>query len=180
MEPQGEGTPRGPRKVAAVMKIDDGFVVEIDYTLRGDDGEVIDTSEGDAPLTYLHGVGQIVPGLERALLGKGVGDAVKVTVSAEDGYGPKDAEQVMTVHRNRLPPDAEPAAGMQLAGMGPAGEPILLHIVKVEGDMVTLDANHPLAGQNLHFEVQVRTIRAATEDEMAHGHAHGPDDDHHH
>ena len=69
---------------------------------------------------------------------------------------------------------------MQLAGMGPAGEPILLHIVKVEGDMVTLDANHPLAGKTLHFDVQVRTIRKATEDEMAHGHAHGPDGHHHH
>jgi FKBP-type peptidyl-prolyl cis-trans isomerase SlyD len=141
------------------MKIDDGYVVEIDYTLRGDDGEVIDTSEGDEPLTYLHGVGQIVPGLEKALLGKVVGDAVKATVSAEEGYGTWDAQQVMTVHRKRLPPDAEPAAGMQLAGMGPAGEPILLHIVKVEGDMVTLDANHPLAGKTLHFDVQVRTIR---------------------
>jgi FKBP-type peptidyl-prolyl cis-trans isomerase SlyD len=162
------------------MKIDDGFVVEIDYTLRGDDGEVIDTSEGDEPLTYLHGVGQIVPGLEKALLGKVVGDAVKATVSAEEGYGTWDAQQVMTVHRKRLPPDAEPAAGMQLAGMGPAGEPILLHIVKVEGDMVTLDANHPLAGKTLHFDVQVRTIRQATADEMAHGHAHGPDGHHHH
>ena len=160
------------------MKISNGSVVSIDYILRGDDGEVIDTSEGDEPLLYLQGVGQIVPGLETALEGKAVGDALKVSVPPEEGYGPWSADQVLQVERGRLPDDAEPAVGMELSGAGPHGEPIHLRVTGVEGETVTLDANHPLAGKTLHFEVTVRAVRAATPDELSHGHAHDPDHPH--
>lgn len=162
------------------MKIADDSVVEIDYTLRDDDGDVIDTSAEEGPLHYLHGHGQIVPGLERALLGRVVGDALKISVAPEDGYGPHHADRVVTVPRDRLPSDAEPEVGMVLEGNGPRGESILLRVVEVSGVSVTLDANHPLAGENLHFEVTVRAVRAATEEELQHGHAHGPDGHHHH
>ncbi|MBL8605343.1 MAG: peptidylprolyl isomerase [Myxococcales bacterium] len=161
------------------MKVANGQVVEMEYTLRDDAGEVIDTSEGSDPLVYLHGESQIVPGLEKAITGLAVGESLKVTVSPEEGYGTLDPSQVMKVDRKQLPRDAEPEVGMQLAGMGPDGHPILLTIMAVEGSTVTLDANHPLAGKNLHFEVKIKSIREATADELEHGHVHDPNDPHH-
>lgn len=162
------------------MQIGNGHVVAVEYTLRDDDGDVIDSSEGDEPLVYLHGVGQIVPGLEKALEGHAVGDTVKVSIPPEDGYGTWDPEQVVRVPRDRLPADAEPEEGMELTGTGPHGEEILLRVVEVEGDVVTLDANHPLAGRTLNFDVTVKSVRAATQEELSHGHAHGDDGHHHH
>lgn len=162
------------------MKIADGCVVEIDYTLKDDEGELLDSSVDDGALHYLHGGGQIVPGLERALLGKVSGDEVVVVVAPEDGYGPYYEDRVATVSRSRLPADEEPEVGMILEGNGPAGESILLRVVEVDDEGVTLDANHPLAGETLHFAVTVRGVRAATEEELQHGHAHGPDGHHHH
>lgn len=162
------------------MKIAEGSVVEIDYTLRDDEGDVIDTSAEEGPLHYLHGHGQIVPGLEKALLGRVAGDALKVSVAPEEGYGPHHADRVVTVPRGRLPADAEPEVGMVLEGNGPDGESILLRVVDLSEEGVTLDANHPLAGENLHFEVTVRSVRVATVAELQHGHAHGPGDHHDH
>lgn len=162
------------------MKIADGCVVEIDYILRDDEGDVIDSSDEDGALHYLHGNGQIVPGLERALLGRVQGDQVSVVVSPEDGYGPHFPDRVVTVPRNRLPADEEPEVGMVLEGNGPGGETLLLRVVEVSEEGVTLDANHPLAGENLHFAVTVRGVRVATGEELEHGHAHGPDGHGHH
>lgn len=159
------------------MQIEKGRVVTIEYTLRDDDGDVIDTSEGEEPMVYLHGVGQLVPGLEKALETRGAGDKVKVSVAPEDGYGTWDPEQVMRVPRERLPADAEPEPGMELTGSDPDGDEILLRVIEVEGGVVTLDANHPLAGRTLHFDVDVKSVRDATQDELSHGHAH---DGHHH
>ncbi len=163
-----------------LMKIADGCVVEIEYTLRDDDGEVIDSSSEEGTLHYLHGQGQIVPGLQRVPEGRVAGDAVSVLVAPEEGYGPHFPDRVVTVPRNRLPADEEPEVGMVLEGNGPSGETLLLRVVEVTDEGVTLDANHPLAGENLHFEVTVRAIREATEQELQHGHAHGPDGHHHH
>lgn len=168
------------------MKIAEGSVVELNYTLRDDDGEVLDSSDEDGTLHYLHGHGQIVPGLEKALEGRVVGDEVKVVVAPEEGYGPHFDDRVVTVARDRLPAGEDPEVGMVLEGNGPGGESILLRVVAVTDEGVTLDANHPLAGENLHFEVIVVAIREATEEELQHGHAHGPDghghdhDDHDH
>lgn len=157
------------------MKVADGHAVKMEYTLRDDSGEVLDTSEGDEPLEYLHGQGQIVPGLEKALTGLEVGAETKVVVSPKEGYGEVDPKAVMKIHRSKLPPDEEPEVGMGLQGMGPGGEPLLLTIAAIDGDTVTLDANHPLAGKTLHFEIKIVGIREATAEELEHGHVHGPD-----
>lgn len=159
--------------------IEKGSVVAFDYTLRDGAGKVIDSSQGGAPMTYLHGHGNIVEGLEKALTGKTAGAALKVVVKPEEGYGEWQEELVMKVARARLPKSPEPKVGQELQGVGPGGQPLHLRVIAVEGDQVSLDANHPLAGQDLHFEVSVRSVRAATEEELAHGHVHG-DGGHHH
>lgn len=162
------------------MKIADGCVVAMDYTLKTEDGSLIDTSEGDEPMWYLHGSGQIVPGLESALTGRAVGDKLEAVVKPEDGYGPRHDDRVLTVPRSKLPDSPEPEVGMQLEAQGRRGEQVVLWVTDINGDEVTLDGNHPLAGQTLHFEVEVKDVREATADEKKHGHAHGPDGHHHH
>jgi FKBP-type peptidyl-prolyl cis-trans isomerase SlyD len=156
------------------MQISKNAVVSMDYTLTNADGRVIDKSEEGEPLTYLHGSGGIVPGLERALEGKSPGDRVTVTVAPEDGYGERDEDLVQTVDRSALKGVGEIEAGMQLrATIG--GHPAILTVVGFEGTTsVKLDANHPLAGETLHFDVEVREVRAATREELSHGHVHGP------
>jgi FKBP-type peptidyl-prolyl cis-trans isomerase SlyD len=162
------------------MKIANGCVVAMEYTLKTEDGSLIDTSEGDEPMWYLHGSGQIVPGLEAALTGRAVGDKVEAVVKPEEGYGPRQDDRVLTVPRNRLPESPEPEVGMQLEAQGRRGEQVVLWVTEINGEEVTLDGNHPLAGQTLHFEVEVKQVREATADEKRHGHAHGPDGHHHH
>lgn len=159
--------------------IADGMVVTIHYTLTGDDGSVIDSSSGGEPLEYLHGHGNIVPGLERVLAGKRAGDALRVSVAPRDGYGEHDPRGRGKVPRNSFPDDMELEPGMQFAGEGPNGEQHVVWIAAVEGDHVVIDQNHPLAGQTLHFDVTVATVRSATKDELAHGHAHGAHGHHH-
>lgn len=157
------------------MTIKKDAVVALEYTLKNDAGDVIDSSsDSGEPLHYLHGHGNIVPGLERALSGKAVGDAVAVVVSPEDGYGEHDPAGVLTVTRTQLPEDLEPEVGMMLAMQSPDGRTLPLTVTAVTDDGVTLDANHPLAGQTLHFDVTVRMVRDATAEELEHGHVHGP------
>jgi FKBP-type peptidyl-prolyl cis-trans isomerase SlyD len=161
------------------MKIASGHVVAIDYRLHLGDGKVVDASEPGDPLSYLHGTGQIVPGLEKALEGLVVGDARQVVVSPEDGYGPSDPEAVQEVPRTAFPAELKPEIGMELVAQGPAGEPVPFVVKDVKLETVVVDMNHPLAGKTLHFDVTVKDIRAATADELEHGHAHGPDGHHH-
>jgi FKBP-type peptidyl-prolyl cis-trans isomerase SlyD len=149
-------------------------VVSIDYTLRGDDGNVIDSSDGAEPLFYLHGHGNIVPGLEAALTGKASGDSLDVVVQPQDGYGARDPERVIDVPRDRMPEDLTPEVGQVIGMQTPGGHTIPLTIVSVAEETVKLDANHALAGETLHFSVTVREVRSATEEELAHGHVHGP------
>jgi FKBP-type peptidyl-prolyl cis-trans isomerase SlyD len=149
-------------------------VVSIDYTLTDDEGEVLDTSSGGEPLVYLHGRGQIVPGLERAIEGREAGESLEVEVAARDGYGDRDESKVMQMPRSELPKGLSPEVGMELAAEGPRGEVIPVWLTEVDDASVTLDANHPLAGQTLHFRVEIREVRAATSEELAHGHVHGP------
>ena len=148
-------------------------VVSLEYTLRSDAGETLDTSVGEEPLVYIQGYEYIVPGLERELTGKQKGDALKVSVSPEHGYGARDPRKTMEVPRSQLPA-GEPQVGMQLRGQSQAGEMISLWITAVGPDSVTVDGNHPMAGQTLHFEVKVLDVRAATAEELEHGHVHGP------
>ena len=155
------------------MKISNGNVVGIDYSLHLGDGEVVDASAPGEPLTYLQGEGQIVPGLESALEGLDVGDRKQVVVAPAEGYGEHDARGIQEVPNGAFPPDFDPKPGMELTAEGPQGEPVPFVIREVRPETVLIDLNHPLAGKTLHFDVTVREVRAATEEERAHGHAHG-------
>lgn len=160
------------------MQIGSQKAVTIGYTLKDDEGNVLDTSEGAQPLTYLHGMGDIVPGLEKALDGKQVGDAVSVSLAPEEGYGQRDERQIRNIPLRKLPA-GKIEVGMQYQITTDAG-PMLALVTAVRGDYVTIDANHPLAGMNLHFDVKVVEVRDATAEELQHGHVHGAGDHHHH
>ncbi|MFE2996163.1 peptidylprolyl isomerase [Nocardia sp. NPDC059246] len=161
------------------MSIAADKVVSIEYTLKADDGEVLDTSVGEAPLVYLHGADNIVPGLEQALEGKNTGDELVVVVEPEDAYGEYLAELVSAVPRDMFEGVDELEPGMEFHAEAPDGDSQIVTVRQVDGDEVTIDANHPLAGQRLHFTVKVVDIRDASEDELAHGHPHGEDDHDH-
>ena len=160
------------------MQIEKNRVVTLHYTLRDDQGAVIDTSSGRAPLSYLHGKGNIIPGLEQALAGKSAGDRLEVTVAPEQGYGPRDERLVQILPRSRFEQGTALQPGMQLRATTPRGARIVT-VVKVERDFVTVDGNHPLAGRTLHFAVEVAEVRRATHEEVSHGHVHGPGGHHH-
>lgn len=161
------------------MNISENSVVQFEYTLKSDTGEILDSSEDGGPMTYLHGHEQIVPGLEQALAGRKVGDTFDVRVAAKDGYGDRDEDAVFDVPRDRLPTGVELQVGMELASQTPSGEPLFLRVVKLAKDAVTMDANHPLAGENLNFSITVTEVRAATAEEVRHGHVHGEGGHHH-
>jgi FKBP-type peptidyl-prolyl cis-trans isomerase SlyD len=160
------------------MQIAAQKAVTIGYTLKDDAGKVLDSSEGGEPLIYLHGAGDIVPGLEKALDGKQVGDAISVSLSPEEAYGQRDEAQVRNIPLRKLP-KGKVEVGMQYEVTTEAG-PMLALVTAVKGDYATIDANHPLAGMRLHFDVKVVSVRDATPEELEHGHVHGPDDHHHH
>jgi len=143
-------------------------VVTIDYTLTGNDGEVIDTSEGRGPLTYLHGHGNIIPGLENALEGKGEGEELAVQVEPEEGYGPHREELVQKVSMDAFSGMDKVEPGMRFNAESAQG-PLVVKVTEIEGDKVTIDANHELAGQQLNFAVTVRDVREATEQELEAG-----------
>lgn len=154
------------------LLIGNNLVVSMHYTLTNDSGEVLDTSEGNDPLTYLHGAGNIIPGLENALVGKIAGDALKVQVAAKDGYGELRPEMIQVVPREAFQGVDSIEPGMTFNAQGPDGAGQQVVIKEVAGDEVTIDANHPLAGLELNFDVQIVTVREASEEEIAHGHVH--------
>lgn len=154
--------------------IADGMVVSVHYTLKAEDGEVIDSSEGEEPLMYLHGAGNIVPGLEKQLTGHNVGERIKAVVAPEDGYGEHSGDEPQMVPRAKFPEEADLYEGMEVMAQADEGEMIPMWIVGLTDDHVLVDENHPLAGMTLHFDVEIADIRAATEEELAHGHPHGP------
>lgn len=164
-----------------MTKVESQKVVAFHYTLTNKDGEVLDTSreEDGTPLAYLHGSGQIVTGLEKAMEGKAAGDTFKAEISPEEGYGPRMGEGPQSVDRSNFPPEAEIVEGMMFVAEMPNGQQAPVWVVGVEGDEVFLDGNHPLAGETLFFDVEVMTVRDATAEELAHGHAHGPGGHHH-
>ncbi|MEZ4591610.1 MAG: peptidylprolyl isomerase [Chloroflexota bacterium] len=161
------------------LKIKDGVVVSLEYVLRLDDGEVVDASDGDA-LVYLHGYGEIIPGLEKALVGLTVGDSKTISVSPSEAYGEVDMEAFEIVPRSMFPDDMELVEGLELSLRDvETDEPFDATIAEIRDNEVMLDFNHPLAGETLHFEVSIPALRPATEEELAHGHVHGEDDHHH-
>lgn len=155
------------------MEIADRCVASFDYTLTDDDGQVIDSSEGREPLAYLHGAGNIVPGLEKELSGKNVGDSFKAEVNPEQGYGQHNPEMVQDLPSTAFQGVDDVQPGMQFQAQSPQG-PLNVMVKKVEGDTVTIDGNHPLAGKTLHFDVEVTEVREATGDELEQGHVAMP------
>ncbi len=152
--------------------IRDGAVVSLAYTLRLANGEVIDFSEADDPLEYLHGADNIIPGLEKELTGLEVGESKDVEVDPEEGYGVYDPEDVEVIEREMLPKNLPLKLGMVLAISDDEGNLSEAIVREISPKTVTLDFNHPLAGQKLFFSVKVVDVREATEDELAHGHPH--------
>lgn len=147
-------------------------IVSIAYTLTdADSGEVLDQSTKENPLKYLHGHGQLVPGVEKALEGKESGHTAEVTLEAADAYGDHDEERVLTVPKERFG-DELPEVGAVVQAATADGHAFRLRVTKVEGDQITMDGNHPLAGRKLTFALEVVEVRAATEQELSHGHAH--------
>ncbi len=156
------------------MQISANMVVSIDYTLTDDQGTVIDSSEGRGPLAYIQGIGNIIPGLERALEGKSQGDSLKVSIAPEDGYGERSDDLTQAVPKQMFEGNDEIQVGMQFQTMTEHG-PQVVTVVAVDDEHVTVDGNHPLAGENLNFDVTVVDIREASAEELEHGHVHGPE-----
>lgn len=156
-------------------------VISFHYTLTDSSGEVIDTSrDQNVPFSYLEGMGQIIPGLERALALLSVGDKRKIEVAAADAYGVMDDQLIVQVPREKLPNSSELQEGDQFQASGPNGEVLLFRVIEIQQDQVKLDGNHPLAGEDLVFDVELLGVRDATPEELAHGHAHGEGGHHHH
>ncbi|MBX3270612.1 MAG: FKBP-type peptidyl-prolyl cis-trans isomerase [Sandaracinaceae bacterium] len=163
----------------AAEVVGDGKVVSIEYVLTDPSGEELDRS-GETPMAYLHGSHNIVPGLEEALHGKTVGDSLRVEVPPGKGYGEKGKTKPQRVLRSHFPPDAPVEKGAQFLMRGQDGQPFPIWITKVMGREVYVSAEHPLAGVTLCFDVTVRAVRDATDEERSHGHVHGPGGHHHH
>jgi FKBP-type peptidyl-prolyl cis-trans isomerase SlyD len=159
------------------MKIGKDKVVSIHYTLRDDEGNILDTSSGKQPLDYLHGHGNLIPGMEEGVEGKEKGDKLQIKVSPEKGYGLRDEQHVQQVPLAAFGTQAV-HPGMQFQAGGDHGQYVVT-VTEVGLDTVTVDANHPLAGKQLTFDVEVMDVREASEDELAHGHVHGPGGHHH-
>ncbi len=154
------------------MTIAENKVVTIEYTLKNDQGEVLDTSEGREPLVYLHGSQGIIPGLENALTGKVVGDSLTVRITPEDAYGERDDSMKQEVPREMFG-DEDVEVGMQYHAQGPDDDMIVVTVIDANETHVTVDGNHPLAGVHLNFDVAVKDIRDASAEELEHGHVHG-------
>lgn len=154
------------------MKVAENSVVVIDYKLTDNDGEVIDSSEGAGPLAYLHGMGNIITGLEEALLGKEAGDVVQASIEPAKGYGERQEDMKQEVPRELFSGIDNIELGMQFQSETEQG-PVMVTVVAVEEEMVTVDGNHPLAGVHLNFDVTIREVREASEEELEHGHVHG-------
>ncbi|HKI60466.1 MAG TPA: peptidylprolyl isomerase [Mariprofundaceae bacterium] len=160
------------------MQIIDHKVVSFHYTLTNEAGETLDSSIGGEPMPYLHGEENIVPGLELALEGKSVGDKLSVSLDAADAYGEFDPAMVEIVSAELFDDVDKVEVGMEFEAEAPGGEAVMVvRITDIDGDSVTVDGNHPLAGQKLHFEVEITDIRDATEEELEHGHVHGNDEE---
>lgn len=160
------------------MTVAPNSVVLIHYTLKNDAGEVLDQSEQGSPLAYLHGRGNLIPGLERELEGKQSGDKLQVTIAPADAYGEYDEDLVQRVPRSAVQGVPDLREGMRLHARTDEGVQTLM-VTQVDDESVTLDGNHPLAGQTLHFEVEITEVRKATQEELSHGHVHGPGGHHH-
>ena len=172
----------GSAPLPGVLVVETDKVVLFHYTLTNDSGETLDSSrERDEPMPYLHGSGNIVPGLEQQMVGKTVGDTFVAVVAPADAYGERSSGPPQEVPRADFPPGANIEVGVSFSVQGDDG-PFMVWVVAVDDNTISLDTNHPLAGQTLRFDVEITAIRDATPDELTHGHPHGPDGKggHHH
>ncbi|MBL1319949.1 MAG: peptidylprolyl isomerase [Methylophaga sp.] len=160
------------------MKVIENAVVVIDYTLTDNDGEVIDSSEGAGPLAYLQGAGNIIPGLETALLDKEAGDKIQASIEPKDAYGERVEDMKQEVPKELFGGIDNIEVGMQFESETDAG-PVMVTVVEMGEEMITVDGNHPLAGEHLNFDVTVREVREASKEELEHGHVHGEGGHHH-
>lgn len=154
------------------MKVAENAVVTIDYTLKDSEGQVLDTSEGAGPLAYLHGAGNIIPGLEEALAGKEAGDKVEATIAPEKAYGERHDQLQQDVPAELFSGVEKVEVGMQFQSETEQG-PVLVTVTDIKDETITVDGNHPLAGVELNFDVAVREVREASAEELEHGHVHG-------
>ena len=160
------------------MQVEPQKVVSIDYTLKDDSGNVLDSSQGSEPLSFIYGTGSIIPGLEKALEGKATGDEVSVTVEPEEGYGQYDDSLIIQVTKDKFQDPDNVQEGMQVQAQSQDGNVQILTVKSIDGEQVTLDANHPLAGQRLNFDVEVAEVREPTQEELDHGHIHDGSEQH--
>ena len=156
------------------MTITQNSAVSFHYTLTDDQGQQIDSSAGQEPLAYLHGAGNIIPGLEKALEGKSAGDQLQVEVSAEEGYGPVQQELIQDVPREAFQGVETIEVGMQFEAQTGQGGAVPVTVTALTDETVTVDGNHPLAGKALNFDVTIADVREASAEELEHGHIHGP------
>lgn len=159
------------------MTIADKKVVTIDYVLTDDSGQILDKSE-DGQFAYLHGADNIIPGLENALAGKSAGDEFTVAVAPEEGYGHRDDSMAQTVSIEMFESADQVVVGQQFHAQSPEGQNVMITVTNIDGDQVTIDGNHPLAGMHLNFTGKVIDVRDATEQEMEHSHVHSQGHDH--
>jgi FKBP-type peptidyl-prolyl cis-trans isomerase SlyD len=153
------------------MQVQLNSVVSIHYTLSDAQGTVLDSSIDHSPLAYIQGKGHVVPGLEKAMVGKSVGEKFKASIAAVDGYGVRDEDLIDKVPKEAFEgvPQVEP--GMEFYADGPNG-PVMITVKAVEGDFVIIDGNHPLAGKELNFDIELMDVREASAEELEHGHVH--------
>ena len=156
------------------MQIKKNTVVTMDYHLRDDENTVIDSSGDSGPFPYLHGAGGIIPGLESAMEGKKAGDNVKVRIPPEEGYGERDDSLLQSVPRENFQGIDDISVGMQFQTPMEDGSQQVVTVMTVDDKQITVDGNHPLAGVPLNFDVTVVDVRDATDEELEHGHVHGP------
>ena len=156
-----------------MLTIKKNNVVSIDYTLKNNEGTVIDTSSGRSPLVYMHGSGALIPGMEKSLESKSEGDEFHVSITPAEAYGNRDEDLVHKVNRAELAHLQDLALGMELEVQAD-DTPLVMTIIELTDELVVLDGNHPMSGQTLNFDIQVRSIREATSEEISHGHVHGP------
>jgi FKBP-type peptidyl-prolyl cis-trans isomerase SlyD len=161
------------------MKIEENKVVGMHYTLKNKMGQVLDTSEGQEPLYFIQGIGNIIPGLESALEGKKTGDKFNVSVEPSQAYGEYSAEMVLEIAREELAHIDGLAEGMRLQSENEDGQMAVLKVTKITEETVTVDGNHELAGMHLHFDGEIVEVREAAPEELEHGHVHGPGGHHH-
>ena len=154
------------------MTVKKDAVVEMHYTLKNDAGEVLDSSVGKDPMPFIHGRGHIIAGLEKAVEGMKVGESCDVSLAPEDAYGPYYDEAIQEIPMEDLKGIDKLEVGMELQSQDEQGNPVVVHVEKINKDSITINANHPLAGETLHFNISIESVREATVQELSHGHVH--------